>query len=62
MRVCASFACCRVGFTVVTLSACAAHVARARSRAGVLFHALRILSRSANSSRLESLIDVSVAD
>jgi hypothetical protein len=28
----------------------------ARSRAGVLFHALRISSRSANSSRLELLI------
>jgi hypothetical protein len=29
---------------------------RARSRAVVLFHALRISSRSANSSRLESLM------
>jgi hypothetical protein len=50
------FARCRVGFTIVTLSACAARVMCARSRAGVLFHALHISSRSANSSRLELLI------
>jgi hypothetical protein len=56
VRVRASFARYGVGFTVLTLSACVARVARARSRAGVLFHALHILSRSANSSRLESPI------
>ena len=55
-RVRASFARCRVGFAVVTLSACAARGVRARSRAVVLFHALHMLSRSTNSSRLESLM------
>jgi hypothetical protein len=55
-RVRAAFARCRVGFVVVTLSVLAARGAHARSRAVVLFHALRILSRSANSSRLESLM------
>jgi hypothetical protein len=55
-RVRASFARCRVGFAVVTLSARAARGARARSRAVMLFHALRISSRSANSSRLEWLM------
>jgi hypothetical protein len=52
----ASVARCRVGFAVVTLSALAARGARARSRAVVLFHALCISSRSANSSCLESLM------
>jgi hypothetical protein len=47
---------CRVGFAVVTLSALATRGARARSHVVVLFHALRISSRSANSSRLESLM------
>jgi hypothetical protein len=56
MRVRASFARCRVGFGVVTLSVRATRGARARSRAVVLFHALRISSRSAYSSRLESLM------
>jgi hypothetical protein len=55
-RVRASFARCRVGFTIVPLSARDTHGPRARSRAVVLFHALRIWSRSANLSRLESLI------
>jgi hypothetical protein len=55
-RVRASFARCRVGFAVVTLSARAARGARARPRAVMLFHALRISSRSANSSRLEWLM------
>jgi hypothetical protein len=51
-----SFARCRVGFAVVTLSVFAVRGACARSRAVVLFHALRISSCSANSSRLESLM------
>jgi hypothetical protein len=51
-----SFARCRVGFAIVTLSARVARGARARSRAVVLFHALRISSCSTNSSRLESLL------
>jgi hypothetical protein len=49
-RVRASFARCRVGFTIVTLSATRG------ARVVVLFHALRNSSRSANSSRLESLM------
>jgi hypothetical protein len=56
-RVRASFARCRVGFAVVTLSARAACGARARSRAVGLFHALRISSRSANSFPLR-VVDV----
>jgi hypothetical protein len=52
----ALFARCRIGFAVVTLSALAARGAHARSHAVVLFHALRVSSRSANSSRLESLM------
>jgi hypothetical protein len=55
-RVRAPFARCRVGFVVVTLSARAVRGARARSRAVVLFHALRVSSRSANLSPLESLM------
>jgi hypothetical protein len=55
-RVRASFARCRVGFAIVMLSARAAHGVRARSRAIVLFHVLRISSRSVNSSRLESMM------
>jgi hypothetical protein len=52
----ASFARYRVGFAAVMLSACVARGVRARSRAVVLFHALRISCCSANSSRLESLM------
>jgi hypothetical protein len=52
----ASFARWRIGFIVVTLSALAVRGARPMSRAGMLFHTLRISSRSANSSRLESLM------
>ena len=55
-RVRASFARCRVGFAVITLSARVARGAHARSLAVLLFHALRNSSRSANSSRLKSLI------
>jgi hypothetical protein len=55
-RVRASVARCRVEFVVVTLSTLAARGARARSRAVVLFHVLRISSRSTNSSHLESLM------
>ena len=52
----ALFARCFVGFAIVTLSARIARGARARSRAVMLFHALRVSSRSANSSHLESLM------